>query len=89
LGTPINFTFIALIPKVKNPSRFSKYRPISLCNVLYKLIKKVLANMLNKFFPKIFSQNQGAFILGRLVSDNILVAYEFLHTMNARMKGKT
>jgi hypothetical protein len=44
----INETYIALIPKVKNPSRIIEFRPISLCNVSYKLIAKVLANRLKR-----------------------------------------
>jgi hypothetical protein len=84
----LNSTNIVLIPKVKNPVSVSDYRPISLCNVFYKVISKVLANRLKKILLSIISPTQSAFLLERLITDNVLVAYETLHTMHARMKGK-
>lgn len=84
----INATNIVLISKKKNPIRITEYRPISLCNVIYKLIAKVLANRLKQVLVHIISPTQSAFILGRLISDNVLVAFEALHTMDARMKGR-
>jgi hypothetical protein len=84
----INSTYIALIPKIKNPSVVTDYRPISLCNVLYKFSAKVLANRLKKILAHVISPNQSAFIPGRLITDNIIVAFEALHTMDKKMKGK-
>ena len=76
-----NHTFITLIPKRKNPIFASEFRPISLCNVLYKIFSKVLANRLKKILPNIITENQSAFTKSRLISDNILVAFESLHSM--------
>ena len=84
LGTiphPLNHTFITLIPKKKNPSLVSNYRLISLCNVLYKIFAKVLANRLKIFLNLVINENQSAFAKGRLISDNILIAFETLHCM--------
>jgi len=81
-------TTIALIPKVSNPEEVKDLRPISLCNVLYKMVSKVLANRLKVILPEIISPAQSAFVLGRLISDNTLVAYEILHYMRNKRRGE-
>jgi len=88
LDEGLNTTNIVLIPKVNFPSKITDYRPISLCNVLYKLIAKVLANRLMPILPKIISPEQSAFVVDRLITDNVLMAFETLHTMATRLSGK-
>jgi hypothetical protein len=88
LDCRIHTTFIALIPKVQCPESVMDFRPISLCNVIYKLISKVLANRLKLVLPDIISCSQSAFIPGRLITDNIIAAFETMHTMQSRMWSK-
>ena len=84
----INTTFIALIPKILEPKKVSDFRPISLCNVIYKFITKVLVNRLKKMLPFVVSNTQSAFLSGRLINDNILVAFETLHYLKQKTQGK-
>lgn len=66
-----NETFITLIIKVKSAKRVGEFRLISLCNVIYKIVAKSLANRLKKFLPSLISPQQCAFVLGRLISNNL------------------
>ena len=77
-----------MIPKVKNLDLVSEFRPISLCNVLYKIFSKVLANRLKKILPHIIIEQQSAFTKNRLISDNILVAFELLHCLQNHKSTK-
>ncbi|KAA3481214.1 reverse transcriptase [Gossypium australe] len=67
----MNVTNIILIPKILNPTSMENFRPISLCNVIYKVIAKM-----------------SAFMSERLISDNILLAYEILHTFSQKRNGR-
>ena len=81
LPSHLNHRNVTLIPKVKSPELIFEYRPISLCNILYKIFSKVLANRLKKVLPNIITKHQSAFTKSKLISDNILVAFETLHSM--------
>jgi hypothetical protein len=81
----VNTTVLVLIPKVKKPQDLSQYRLISLCNVLYKLASKVLALRLREILDDIISEEQSAFVTGRIITDNVLLCIHYLK----KKKGKS
>jgi hypothetical protein len=84
LGGNTNSTFLSLIPKDSNPSSFSRFRPISLCNVSYKLITKVIANRIKPLLHKLISPSQSRFIEKRKIIENIILVQEAIHSSKER-----
>ena len=84
----LNSTYICLILKVKCPQKITEFQLISLCNVIYKIVSKVIANKLKGVLLEVISDAQNAFVPGRQITDNILVAFEIMHHLNQRRKGK-
>jgi hypothetical protein len=82
MPTDLNKTFISLIPKKTNPATPHDFRPISLCNVIYKIITKSLANRLKNHLPNYISQAQSAFIANRHITSNIIITQEIIHSFN-------
>jgi hypothetical protein len=79
-----NHTNIALIPKIDNPSLVHHFRPISLTNFNYKIISKILSNRFKPLLHKIISPTQSAFLKGRSIHDNTILAHELFHTMKQK-----
>lgn len=88
MPSSLNSTFISLIPKKPNADSVKNFRPISLYNMIYKLVSKVITNRLKPLMTDIISSNHNAFIPSRLITDNIMVTYELLHTLKRRKKGR-
>ncbi|KAK3204261.1 hypothetical protein Dsin_018307 [Dipteronia sinensis] len=84
---PIVEAAIVLIPKVKNLARVYEFRHISFCNVVYKVVAKIVANRLKVMLGKIISYNQRVFMPGRLITNNMIVGFECLHSLKNRRSG--
>ena len=79
----VNSTIISVIPKAPNSITVSDFRPITCCNVIYKCITKILANRLQIYLGSLVSSNQPAFIKGRSISKNILLAHELVRNYHS------
>jgi hypothetical protein len=86
MPTEVNETIIVLIQKNDDPQSLKDYRPIALCNVIYKIVAKCIANRLGPILDGIISENQSAFIPGRLLTDNALIAFECFHNIQRYKK---
>lgn len=80
----INNIFITLVAKCDNPSKVSDFRPIACCNVIYKCITKIISLRMKKVLQDLISVNQSAFVSGRAIQDNIMVAHEVVRNYHRR-----
>ncbi|XP_058201480.1 uncharacterized protein LOC131316197 [Rhododendron vialii] len=83
----VNHSNVTLIPKVANPETISQFRPISLCRFVHKIISRILTTRLQTLMGSIISEQQSAFITGRQVHDNIIVAHEVFHFLKHKRVG--
>ena len=80
----LNSTFIVLIPKEMGTEDPEKLRPIALCNVIYKIISKVIDNRLRPLLPLIISLEQASLVEGRQILDGIVLIHETIHSVKTR-----
>jgi hypothetical protein len=77
----INATFLTLIPKENKTDSFDDFLPISLCNLCYKIISKIIANQLKPILSGRISTEQMGFLKGKHIQDAIGTAHECLHSI--------
>lgn len=83
-----NHTFTSLVSNQSGSHIVHQFRPISLCNIVYKIITNILANRLKILLPKIISPIQSAFVPNRNIQDNAILAHELLHTFKTKRRQR-
>lgn len=78
---------LILVPKITGPTKVTDFRPISVCNLLYKVISKLLAHKMQPWMDFLISKSQTAFVPGREISENIILLREILHSFKSTKNG--
>lgn len=84
----LNETNMVLIPTIDGANSLNHYRPISLCNFCYKIVYRIIMNRMKGLLPRFISPNQRAFVPGRLIQGNLVVAHEAFHYLKTKKKAK-
>jgi len=82
----LNATFIALIPKAEESNTPDKYKMIALCNIIYKIVSKIIATRLKPLLPLIISLEQYGYVEGRQITDGIILTHEIIHSLKHSKK---
>jgi len=77
----LNSTFLGLIPKCDGADRLSQFHPISLCNVIYKIISKLIDDRLKKWLKVLIFEQHSGFVVDRQIVDGIVIANKTIHSM--------
>ena len=80
----LNATFLTLIPKYEGDDSPDKFKPISLCNVIYKIITKVIVNRLKPLLLGLISLKQLGFLEGQHIKDEIILVHEMIHSIKSK-----
>lgn len=83
----LNGVLITMIPKITSSENLSQFRLISLCNVIVKLISKIIANQLKPLISILTTPNQCSFVSGRQTADNVIMVQALVHSFKTR-RGK-
>ena len=83
---PSNSAFLTLIPKREGANQLDFSRPTALCNVVYKVITKLIAERIKKWHPIIMSKEQGGFVVGRQILNGVVIASKAIHSMASSRK---
>lgn len=84
MGKGVSRSNLILVPKIEDLTRVGDFRPISVCNVLYKIVSKLLERRLKPFISGLISPSQSAFVPGREIAENVLLLREILHSFNSK-----
>lgn len=84
----INYTIVAITPKVPHPKSISLLRPIRCCNYIFKIISKIMVRRLKPYLNGLISPQQSSFIGGRLIQDNLVVAQKAFQYLKNKNKFK-
>lgn len=83
----VNHTLLTLVPKCNDPPRIVQSRLVALCNVMYKVVTKVLSNRLKIILPKVISYSHSSFVQSRHTTDNAIILQEIVHSFQ-NMKSR-
>ena len=84
----LNETYICLIPKVQSLQKIMEFRPISLCDIIYKIVSKVLANRLKRILPMVIGEAQSAFVPRRQITNDVFVTFKTMHYKHEKKRKK-